>query len=165
MELQTLNLLKATRVVLCLTTQEWPDAKELGKEDKGQGPDVVRSLKQRNGHVCPWQDPKWQCSVWGQTAKNKHGGSCKGGVSLAMVHKSHALSSAMSPDPNQPFPVIFCTRCGGTKTGSSTGLHKACRDMSTAGSAKRVKNIGEGRHPYTGKKWEVFGPLVRGADI
>ena len=123
---------------------------------------MVRSPVRRNGHTWTWQDPKWQCSSCGQTAKKKRGGPCNGGVSLANVHVSHALSSARSPDPEQLFPVIFCARCGGTKTGSSGGLHKACRNMSTSAAVKRLKYIGEGRHPYTGKKWEVFGPLVRG---
>ena len=83
-------------------------------------------------------------------------------MSLADIHSSHALSSAMSPDLNQPFPVMFCTTCGGIETGKKAGLHKACRDMSTSSAAKRLKFIGEGKHPYLGKKWEVFGPLVRG---
>ena len=35
--------------------------------------------------------------------------------------------------------------------------------MSAKAGDKRLKNIGEGRHPYLGTKWEVFGPVVRGA--
>ena len=34
--------------------------------------------------------------------------------------------------------------------------------MSSDAGVKRLKNIGQGKHPYLGTKWEVFGPLVRG---
>ena len=37
--------------------------------------------------------------------------------------------------------------------------------MSSASAAKRLKLIGEGKHPYLGKKWEVFGPLRRGGPL
>ena len=95
----------------------------------------------------------------GQAQKQWH--MCRG-VSLDNVHSSHVLFSAKSPDPDVKFPVIFCSKCGGTKTGSGRGLHKACGDMSARAGDKRLKNIGNGRHPYLGTKWEVFGPLVRG---
>ena len=79
-----------------------------------------------------------------------------------MVHNTHALSSAMSPD--HVFPVIFCSRCGGTEAGSSGGLCKACRDMSTKGTAKRLRNIGKGSHPYTGKKGKSLARWSKEAD-
>ena len=142
-----------------LAKQEWPDAKEMGKADKGQFLRAANLTMRRPRHTWTWQDPKWQCSTCGQLAKRKNNSTCAGGVPLDKVHRSHVLYTAKSPDPDIKFPVVFCCKCGGTKTASGRGLNKACRDMSAGAGVKRLKHIGLGRHPYSGAKWEVFGPL------
>ena len=154
--LLTTNLRKARRVVSWLAAQEWPDGKALGKslQEKVASNKVIAKK-----HIWQWQGRRWVCSLCGQRSSSRRHNKCEGAIVLDKVHVSHKLSSATIREVGTT--VIFCVQCGVCKTASSSGLVKSCMDMAHTDTVKRLKKVGQSRHPYNNQPMQVHGPIHR----
>ncbi len=76
---------------------------------------------------------------------------------MLKVHTSHKVWMARQAG----VPVLFCSKCGGVKTGAGRGLQKACCDMS--GPKARLDRIWSGIHPYNRRPMALLGPAARWA--
>ncbi len=149
-------------VVKWVSAQEWPDAKALGK---APGAQVRQALGDRldlhvasKGHHWIWTQKRWWCGVCGTYAAHRNSGTgCPGKGRPTSLGEGHALHAGRM---DSGLPLMFCSKCGGIRVGSSAGLRKSCSSMK--GNRSRLAKLQRGLHPDSGHPFSYLSPIRHG---